>query len=421
MTSAPARSRLRRRRPAARDPPEIESVLQVLEKAGITAWSGRCYLAMLGPGPRDRAGALPHLAGGVLLNDLANAPRAREEPRRGPGRCRPAWSRWGPRYPDRRRRRRAPGIELVVPPNPALHDEDAERSGSGWSPRPRLAARTAALESTLTATGGCGPVRRLRDRRPTLDELTDAAVAGAARERDDAVRAHEASVAEVAALDERRRPAHCRPAGPRTDRCRGPAARRDSRRAARGTGPPHRPEERRRPVPTPPACGRRRRRRCRRRAGRAGGGTPSGPGTAAMPSPSPCGTRRPRRPEEEPDPAEAPGHPAAGAAGRLPAARDAYASAAVDTDPASGRWNVPRPTPPRNGSWSTACRARWRRRPPFCTPGRRRRRQPPRRRRAGQDRLHRGRAAPGRSRRPSWSSLRRELDRFPAGERPIDP
>ena len=187
------------------DPPEIESVLEVLEKAGITAWSGRRYLAMLPAG--DRGGVLerlPHLAGGVLLNDAGDAARAREvldDARLLPA-CLVAVGATAALNADAGA---APGIELVVPPNPALHDEDAAEQV-----RVRLAAETAeradrlaTLESTLDDDRRLRDrFAALRDRRPTLDELTGAA-ADAVRARDEAVGAHSATVAEVAALDER--------------------------------------------------------------------------------------------------------------------------------------------------------------------------------------------------------------------------
>ncbi|ANY07211.1 hypothetical protein [Pseudonocardia sp. HH130630-07] len=187
------------------DPPEIESVLEVLEKAGITAWSGRRYLATLPAA--DRAAVLerqPHLAGGILLNDTADAPRARAElddARLLPsslvavGSTAAVDAAAGP----------APGIELVVPPNPALHDERAAEQV-----RVRLVAETAdraarlsALEATLDDDRRLRDrFTALRDRRPSPADLTGAAQE-ADRERDAAVRAHEATVAEVAALDER--------------------------------------------------------------------------------------------------------------------------------------------------------------------------------------------------------------------------
>ncbi|MFP5069528.1 hypothetical protein ACLFMI_07660 [Pseudonocardia nantongensis] len=187
------------------DPPEIESVLQVLEQARITAWSGRRYLAMLPAADRGPVlERLPHLAAGVLLNDPVDAPRARAE--LDEARLLPACLvAVGSTAALSAEGDSAPGIELVVPPNPALHDEDAAEQV-----RVRLVAETeerasriAALESDLEADRGLRErFAAVRDRRPTLDELT-AAAADADRERDEAVRAYEECRAEVAALDER--------------------------------------------------------------------------------------------------------------------------------------------------------------------------------------------------------------------------
>ncbi|MFC4462907.1 hypothetical protein ACFO4M_31380, partial [Pseudonocardia nematodicida] len=187
------------------DPSEIEDVLAVLEKAGITAWSGRRYLAMLPAADRPAVlERLPHLAGGVLLNDPSDAPRARTE--LDEARLLPACLvAVGSTAALDAAAPAAPGIELVVPPNPALHDEDAAEQV-----RVRLVAETAERAARIAALeAGADTDRRLRDRfaalrdrRPTLDELTEAATA-AVRERDEAVRGYEAAVAEVAGLDER--------------------------------------------------------------------------------------------------------------------------------------------------------------------------------------------------------------------------
>ena len=62
------------------EPAEIEDVLRVLEAAGITAYSGWRYLAMLPAEARTAVvDRLPHLVGGVLLNNAADAARARAE------------------------------------------------------------------------------------------------------------------------------------------------------------------------------------------------------------------------------------------------------------------------------------------------------------------------------------------------------
>ncbi|MEV1292375.1 hypothetical protein [Pseudonocardia sp. NPDC049635] len=187
------------------DPPEIESVLQVLEKAGVTAWSGRRYLAMLPAGDRSAVlERLPHLAGGVLLNEPGDAARARDalvEARLLPACLVAVGTTAALTAADAV----APGIELVVPPNPALHDEDAAEQV-----RVRLVAETAERADRIAALESLAESDRrlrdrfiaLRDRRPTLDELTDAARTAEAA-RDEAADAYQQARDEVAALDER--------------------------------------------------------------------------------------------------------------------------------------------------------------------------------------------------------------------------
>lgn len=187
------------------DPPEIEDVLAVLESAGITAWSGRRYLAKLPALDRETVLArLPHLAGGVLLNDARDAERARtrlDAARLLPA-CLVAVGTTAALRPDADP---APGIDFVVPPNPALHDEEAAEEV-----RVRLvaetterAARLAELETVLDDDRRLRDrFAALRDRRPTLADLTEAAeIAEAARAA--AVAEHEATRAAVEDLDER--------------------------------------------------------------------------------------------------------------------------------------------------------------------------------------------------------------------------
>lgn len=187
------------------DPPEIEDVLAVLESAGITAWSGRRYLAKLPAPDRETVLArLPHLAGGVLLNDARDAERARtrlDAARLLPA-CLVAVGTTAALRPDADP---APGIDFVVPPNPALHDEEAAEQV-----RVRLvaetterAARLAELETVLDDDRRLRDrFAALRDRRPTLADLTEAAeIAEAARAA--AIAEHEATRAAVEDLDER--------------------------------------------------------------------------------------------------------------------------------------------------------------------------------------------------------------------------
>ncbi|MEJ8280529.1 hypothetical protein [Pseudonocardia spirodelae] len=187
------------------DPPEIEDVLAALEAAGVTAWSGRRYLAMLPAADRETVLArLPHLAGGVLLNDPADVPRARDELTA--ARLLPAaLVAVGSTAALRPDADAAPGVEFVVPPNPALHDEDAAEQV-----RVRLVAETTARTARLAALEETLDTDRrlrdrfadLRDRRPTVAELV-AAAEEAERGQAEAAAAHDHARAEVAALDER--------------------------------------------------------------------------------------------------------------------------------------------------------------------------------------------------------------------------
>jgi len=189
------------------EPAEIEQVLAVLEAAGITAYSGWRYLATLPE--QQRAAAverLPHLVAGVLLNNPEDAPRAREELERarllpcavvavGATRAVEAGGS-------------APGVDFVVPPNPAMIDEVAAEQARAELER-ETADRTAeldALGARLEADRAL--LTRLRDWRARdrdgavraslveAAEAARAALAGAAREAEQAD-------AEVAALDER--------------------------------------------------------------------------------------------------------------------------------------------------------------------------------------------------------------------------
>ncbi|WP_027940699.1 hypothetical protein [Amycolatopsis taiwanensis] len=105
-------------------PPEVQAALEVLERAGITASSGWRYLSTMDAGGRERVLArLPHLAGGVLVNDAAQLPRAAEvlaDAKLLPNVVVPIGTKEavhgeGP----------LPGTEFIVPPNPAMYDEEA--------------------------------------------------------------------------------------------------------------------------------------------------------------------------------------------------------------------------------------------------------------------------------------------------------
>ncbi len=186
------------------EPAEIEDVLRVLEAAGITAYSGWRYLAMLPAAQRAAVvERLPHLVGGVLLNSAADAGRARAELEA--ARLLPCAAvtvgTTAAVVPDAV----APGVELVVPPNPAMVDEDAAARV-----RAELTAATRARSADLErCTAGrdhdhdlLARVRAWRDRRPPLGELADAAEAARARWAETTAAA-EAADDRVGALDAR--------------------------------------------------------------------------------------------------------------------------------------------------------------------------------------------------------------------------
>ena len=190
-------------------PAEIEQALAVLEAAGIVAHAGWRYLARL---PQDRRAAtierVPHLVSGVLLDDSADAPRAREELTRAqllPCAVVAVGStgsmHTGTMHTD------GPGIDFVVPPNPAMFDErtaDQVRVELTEASTARR-ARTAELETRLETDRALG--NRLRSWRcaypqgcvEQLAEAADRAQAVAGRAR----AASERAVAEVAQLDAR--------------------------------------------------------------------------------------------------------------------------------------------------------------------------------------------------------------------------
>ncbi|MBA0125956.1 hypothetical protein H0B56_10420 [Haloechinothrix sp. YIM 98757] len=122
-------------------PEDVQQVLDVLEDAGITAWSGLRYLSTLSSARAgDVLNRFPQLVGGVLINDPSRVERAREVlsettllPRAalavgctqavsGPG---DSGGSGDTAAPDGAGSAVAPGVEFVIPPNPALYDEDA--------------------------------------------------------------------------------------------------------------------------------------------------------------------------------------------------------------------------------------------------------------------------------------------------------
>ncbi|WP_020672709.1 hypothetical protein [Amycolatopsis nigrescens] len=107
-------------------PPEVQAALDVLERAGITAWSGWRYLSTMDAKRRERVLAeLPHLVGGVLVNDAAQLARAKAaltEAKLLPSVVLPVGTTGAIRDADAAA---AAGVEFLVPPNPAMYDEDA--------------------------------------------------------------------------------------------------------------------------------------------------------------------------------------------------------------------------------------------------------------------------------------------------------
>ncbi|MGW4489318.1 hypothetical protein ACWEOE_36465 [Amycolatopsis sp. NPDC004368] len=106
-------------------PHDVQMALDALEEAGITAWSGWRYLSKLDASRRDEVlERLPQLVAGVLLNDAAQVPRAREV--LAAGRLLPsAVIAVGTTEAFQRAEGAAAGVEFLVPPNPAMYDEEA--------------------------------------------------------------------------------------------------------------------------------------------------------------------------------------------------------------------------------------------------------------------------------------------------------
>ncbi|WP_460444179.1 coiled-coil domain-containing protein, partial [Amycolatopsis cihanbeyliensis] len=132
-------------------PAEVQSVLDVLEGAGVPAWSGWRYLSTLDRAERGRAlERFPHLVGGVLLNDPAALPRAEAalaEAKLLPSVLLAVGTTAAVRAEDGAG---PAGLEFLVPPNPAMYDEeaaDAEREAIAA----RHARRQKQLESLSAA------------------------------------------------------------------------------------------------------------------------------------------------------------------------------------------------------------------------------------------------------------------------------
>ncbi|MEV0072865.1 hypothetical protein [Amycolatopsis sp. NPDC050768] len=107
-------------------PHDVQAALDALEEAGITAWSGWRYLSKLDAGRRaDVLERLPQLVAGVLLNDAAQVPRAREVLAAGrllPSAVIAVGTTEAFQSDDGEA---AAGVEFLVPPNPAMYDEEA--------------------------------------------------------------------------------------------------------------------------------------------------------------------------------------------------------------------------------------------------------------------------------------------------------
>jgi hypothetical protein len=191
--------------------PDVEQALDVLEAAGVRAWSGWRYLAMLPADAREQAlHRFPHLVGGVLLNDPTDADRAREalDGARGlPSAVVAVGSTAALDDAARDPAAAAPGVAFVVPPNPALVDEDAAagvRAQLGAETADR-AERLAELEGQLGVDRGLAD--RLRDWATRYPPgALDALEGTRSRTTADAVAARAAvdtAAAEVAAVDDR--------------------------------------------------------------------------------------------------------------------------------------------------------------------------------------------------------------------------
>lgn len=132
-------------------PPEVQAALEVLERAGITAWSGWRYLSTMDGKSRERVLAeLPHLVGGVLVNDPAQLDRARAalaDAKLLPSAVLPVGTTEAVK-----REGAAPGVEFLVPPNPAMYDEEAADT-ERQAILARHSRRQKQLEALATAIG----------------------------------------------------------------------------------------------------------------------------------------------------------------------------------------------------------------------------------------------------------------------------
>ncbi|TCP46237.1 hypothetical protein EV191_11434 [Tamaricihabitans halophyticus] len=107
-------------------PHEVQQGVEVLEKVGITAWSGWRYLSTLDAKRREVAlRAFPHLVDGIVLNDGSQVDRAEKalaEAKLLPGALLAVGTTAAMHDGAADT---APGLDFLVPPNPAMYDEDA--------------------------------------------------------------------------------------------------------------------------------------------------------------------------------------------------------------------------------------------------------------------------------------------------------
>ncbi|UJW29007.1 hypothetical protein L3Q67_27660 [Saccharothrix sp. AJ9571] len=143
-------------------PEEVQAALDALESAGITAWSGWRYLSKLDAKKRSAAlSRAPQLVSGVLLNEASQVDRAREvltglkllpSAMIAVGTTAALAESSGK---DGEQPGGADCWDFLVPPNPAMYDEDAadaERRAVAERHATRL-RRLSALDESITADG----------------------------------------------------------------------------------------------------------------------------------------------------------------------------------------------------------------------------------------------------------------------------
>ncbi|MBN6040775.1 hypothetical protein [Amycolatopsis sp. 195334CR] len=140
-------------------PEEVQAALDALESAGITAWSGWRYLSKLDA--KKRAVVLsraPQLVSGVLLNEPSQVDRAREVLtglKLLPSAMIAVGTTAAVNTAAEKNADPPEGVDFLVPPNPAMYDEDAadaERRAVAERHATRL-RRLSALDESLAADG----------------------------------------------------------------------------------------------------------------------------------------------------------------------------------------------------------------------------------------------------------------------------